>query len=526
MADSRLKHVTYRTLLLESFATSRDTFSIDTKKNMAICGSRTHIGYFVGNITARRLQNSLSVKSYSVSYNKRGFQNVNKANITLGNKGRSNNFMLYQFFTTNVAKRSDLNPNKRFGLEGFRNLSQECFSSDTSKGTEQVVDVVDSSEEKIPLKLNSGSFYLPHPAKAKTGGEDAHFICTLTQAIGVADGVGGWADLGIDDGLYARELMFHSLAAIQEEPKVNLGDSGFMLVRNGSHVFKSHSQQHGFIFPYQLDCNNAGDSPSSAMVFKIVVAPGDVLIAGPQMTAQRIAELAHQRAMDQTKSSPFFDGAREAGFEYHGGKLDDITVVVRRDLRLLQAANLEEVLSSSFQVLFGKRPKQKVQLLKSKHSINVPVLCKFRCGLLAMCDCFLPLTVDREISTLLARSFFMGFSPTRLALLARIRVLVQQILLDVICVFNNVSSLSQREQAIKLSQDGFEVVPLQLPSLCFRGILSAKASVVFLECFWESDKYVLVERQNEKDVGSRKRRPEKMFLLKHLRFKMKALRFS
>ncbi|KAK4341836.1 hypothetical protein RND71_037652 [Anisodus tanguticus] len=239
-------------------------------------------------------------------------------------------------------------------------------------------------------KLNSGSFYLPHPAKANTGGEDAHFICTLTQAVGVADGVGGWADLGIDAGLYARELMSHSLAAIQEEPKgsidlirvlekayvrtkakgsstacivalvdgglyaVNLGDSGFMLVRNGCVAFKSPSQQHGFNFPYQLDCNNVGDSPSSAIVFKITAAPGDVLIVGtdglfdnlydedisgvviqameaglePQMTAQRIAELAQQRAMDQTKSSPFSDGAREAGFEYHGGKLEDISVVV------------------------------------------------------------------------------------------------------------------------------------------------------------------------------------------------------
>ncbi|KAJ8532590.1 hypothetical protein K7X08_012513 [Anisodus acutangulus] len=354
---------------------------------MAVCGSRTHIGHFVGNITARRLQYSLSVKSCAVSYNKRGFQNVSKANISLGSKGWSNNFMLYQYFTTNVAKRKH---GKGFGLEGFRNLSQECFSSDTSKGTEQVVDVVDSSEAKIPLKLNSGSFYLPHPAKANTGGEDAHFICTLTQAVGVADGVGGWADLGIDSGLYARELMSHSLAAIQEEPKgsidlirvlekayvrtkakgsstacivalvdgglyaVNLGDSGFMLVRNGCAAFKSPSQQHGFNFPYQLDCNNAGDSPSSAIVFKITAAPGDVLIVGtdglfdnlydedisgvviqameaglePQMTAQRIAELAQQRAMDQTKSSPFSDGAREAGFEYHGGKLDDISVVV------------------------------------------------------------------------------------------------------------------------------------------------------------------------------------------------------
>lgn len=101
-----------------------------------------------------------------------------------------------------------------------------------------------------------------------------------------------------------------------------------------------------------------------------------------------------------------------------------------------------------------------------------------------------------EISTLLARSFFMGFSLTVLSLLARIRVLVQQILLDVVCVFNNVSSLSQREQAIKLTQDGFEV---------FREYFPPKQQVVFLECIWESDKYMLVERQNQKDVGSQEK---------------------
>lgn len=69
------------------------------------------------------------------------------------------------------------------------------------------------------LKLVSGSCYLPHPDKEETGGEDAHFICTDEQAIGVADGVGGWADLGVDSGLYSRELMSNSVSAIQEEPK-------------------------------------------------------------------------------------------------------------------------------------------------------------------------------------------------------------------------------------------------------------------------------------------------------------------
>jgi len=69
------------------------------------------------------------------------------------------------------------------------------------------------------LKLLSGSCYLPHPDKEETGGEDAHFICADEHAVGVADGVGGWADHGIDSGLYSRELMSNSVTAVQEEPK-------------------------------------------------------------------------------------------------------------------------------------------------------------------------------------------------------------------------------------------------------------------------------------------------------------------
>ena len=35
----------------------------------------------------------------------------------------------------------------------------------------------------------------------------------------MADGVGGWADCGVDSGLYSRELMSNSVTAVQEEPK-------------------------------------------------------------------------------------------------------------------------------------------------------------------------------------------------------------------------------------------------------------------------------------------------------------------
>lgn len=89
-------------------------------------------------------------------------------------------------------------------------------------------------------------------------------------------------------------------------------------------------------------------------VFTIPVAPGDVIIAGtdglfdnlysndiaalvvqatraslkPQVTAQKIAALARQRAQDKNRQTPFSAAAQEAGFRYYGGKLDDITVVV------------------------------------------------------------------------------------------------------------------------------------------------------------------------------------------------------
>lgn len=69
------------------------------------------------------------------------------------------------------------------------------------------------------LKLDSGSSYLPHPDKEEKGGEDAHFICIDEQVIGIADGVGGWADVGVDAGEYSRELMANAVMAIREEPK-------------------------------------------------------------------------------------------------------------------------------------------------------------------------------------------------------------------------------------------------------------------------------------------------------------------
>ncbi|XP_074309089.1 putative protein phosphatase 2C 80 [Silene latifolia] len=259
---------------------------------------------------------------------------------------------------------------------------------------EQLENPVESSARKNAgqktLKLKSGSCYLPHPDKVKTGGEDAHFICEEKQVIGVADGVGGWADVGVDAGFYARLLMSNSVAAIKEEQEgpvdpakvlekahantkvigsstacivaltdqgihaINLGDSAFIVIRDGHTVFRSPAQQYGFNFPYQLANGNGGDLPSSGQVFTFPVASGDVLVAGtdglfdnlydneivalvvqasrsglePGVTAQNIAKLAQQRAQDRHRQTPFSTAAHDAGVRYMGGKLDDITVVV------------------------------------------------------------------------------------------------------------------------------------------------------------------------------------------------------
>ncbi|MBA0606628.1 hypothetical protein Godav_019067 [Gossypium davidsonii] len=90
----------------------------------------------------------------------------------------------------------------------------------------------------------------------------------------------------------------------------------------------------------------------------------------------------------------------------------------------------------------------------------------------------------------------MGFSLTVLALLARLRVLVQQILLDMVPVFNTASSLSQKKQSIKITHQGIEV---------YREFFPKKEDFVTLECVWNMDKFVLVERTNRCEIEMQER---------------------
>lgn len=269
----------------------------------------------------------------------------------------------------------------------------EDFEAIHSEGLKDTVDLKekDGEEDKLETErtfsLLSGVFMLPHPTKASTGGEDAYFV-TRNNWVGVADGVGQWALEGINSGLYAQELMENCRKLVSEEsssadPKqvlvmsameaksagsstvlvasligqtlhvVNLGDSGFIVIREGSVIAKSSPMTHGFNFPYQIE---RGDDPSLLLEsYDIALNDGDVIVTatdglfdnlydheiasiiqnslqsglGPKEMATLLAEKAQERGKSTSGTSPFSDAARAAGYNtYIGGKLDDVTVIV------------------------------------------------------------------------------------------------------------------------------------------------------------------------------------------------------
>lgn len=126
-----------------------------------------------------------------------------------------------------------------------------------------------SSEVSNKRYFKFGANLMPHPEKIDKGGEDA--LVAAHNLMVVADGVGGWADHGIDPGMYSKqlvadfkslydkdnneELINHLLQAHRQNPNqgsctfyaakfdpsrenfiktINLGDSGYMILRPNS----------------------------------------------------------------------------------------------------------------------------------------------------------------------------------------------------------------------------------------------------------------------------------------------------
>ncbi|KAG6600603.1 putative protein phosphatase 2C 55, partial [Cucurbita argyrosperma subsp. sororia] len=399
--DCRLSHsLPYSTLLISNTLHFSPRFHPKRKPMVASSAKSVFRDARVDNLIKNHGK-SLEIATPAGVFNHRSRRNFQKACVGLRRKQPSYNCLIFRNSSIDVKRMKD-NYFLQIGLTNLHALSHACHAAGTdnspafdsnSRDEQFTSSKILSSKDLLgerTLKLLSGSCYLPHPAKKETGGEDAHFICVDEQVIGVADGVGGWADVGVDAGEFSRELMSNSINAVQEQPRdsvdpakvlekahsvttakgsstaciislsekglraINLGDSGFIVIRDGSTIFRSPVQQHGFNFTYQLESGYSGDLPSSGEIFIIPVAPGDVIVAGtdglfdnlysneisavvvnavrsglePGVTAQNIAALARQRALDRNRQTPFSAAAQEAGYRYYGGKLDDITVVV------------------------------------------------------------------------------------------------------------------------------------------------------------------------------------------------------
>jgi len=193
-----------------------------------------------------------------------------------------------------------------------------------ANGMSSIAAAVDNGRRGQPaapgtaLRLVASAAMIPHVDKADKGGEDAYCIVPIgLGAIGVADGVSGWAEEGIDPAEYSRTLMRYCASALHEAAGsadareviryahnstvmpgsstvclavmkpggklevANLGDSGVRIVRNGQIIFASAAQQHMFNMPFQLSHPSIIESPDdadSADVTVLDVQPGDVVV--------------------------------------------------------------------------------------------------------------------------------------------------------------------------------------------------------------------------------------------------------
>ena len=222
------------------------------------------------------------------------------------------------------------------------------------------------------LRFEFGDCLLPKKDKADRGGEDALFTSVELAALSVADGVGGWYFRGVDPGIYARGLMRRTAAAVQAGQRdpvkalrdaydknkgkgtttacvalldeghlnsVNVGDSGFIIIRDGQVVQARQVTIHSFNFPFQLG-QSSPDRPQDGLIDDFELKPEDIIIMGTDglwdnLFEEQVAELVVEKSDMSELAKNIAEEARFAATEPGrktpwsdvGGKLDDITVV-------------------------------------------------------------------------------------------------------------------------------------------------------------------------------------------------------
>jgi len=300
--------------------------------------------------------------------------------------------------------------------------AEKSFLAEAHTNTDSDSDDESSGPTSPVLKVYSAGSAVPHPAKVKDGarsvlrkesgygGEDAYFAIEHegASALGVADGVYMWRLQGIDAGEFSRALMDNAAKAVKQGAKdarevlhaaaaevaaaevkgsatacivhintkksklssANLGDSGFMVIREGDplqgelrqvlHV--SEAQEHEFGRPFQLGHHEAANSPDHLDFYCTSVQPGDVIVVGSdglwdnledvivveqthkvlsappagankfemaKLLSRKLTELAFNTSMNRSVDTPYSRAASSAfDMVYSGGKKDDICVVV------------------------------------------------------------------------------------------------------------------------------------------------------------------------------------------------------
>ena len=196
-------------------------------------------------------------------------------------------------------------------------------------------------------------------------GEDAWFIESKANVdvLGVADGVGGWSEIGVDPSKFSSNLMkqckrcvqltFTKSTAIDSNTPVrilsdsfanlierkdhnligsstacilvfnqlnssmyaaNLGDSGFVVVRNNEIVHRSVEQQHYFNCPFQLailpgEQENLlmQDKPESANLSEFKLKEGDLIVLATDGLWDNLNEITLLSNLCELKvKRPFF----------------------------------------------------------------------------------------------------------------------------------------------------------------------------------------------------------------------------
>eukprot|EP01130_Rhizamoeba_saxonica_P005767 TRINITY_DN2285_c2_g1_i1.p1 TRINITY_DN2285_c2_g1~~TRINITY_DN2285_c2_g1_i1.p1 ORF type:complete len:173 (-),score=31.31 TRINITY_DN2285_c2_g1_i1:40-558(-) len=137
----------------------------------------------------------------------------------------------------------------------------------------------------------------------------------------------------------------------------NLGDSGFIIIRNREIILKSEEQQMSFNQPYQIGTGSDMLPRTHATLYTEQALEGDYVILGSDglfdnlylkkildkfnkmvikgfevsKIAQKLAQQAYTKSRSMRVKTPFSDSAKKHGLKIiRGGKMDDITVVVGR----------------------------------------------------------------------------------------------------------------------------------------------------------------------------------------------------